>query len=451
MPEKSIIYGDICDSKNRSKLNRRNSNDIRWIENSGMVDQLNEASLVFVDLDNPEFSSPDFLVSLANNSKEAKIIGKSLNPTIDEAIRVSKLGVSELLTSNECLEKLHTFLEELKNETPASPSGKDLFSIQALVGKSKHIREIRKTISVLSDVDFPSALILGETGTGKSFVSKILHNTGTRAASNMVEVNCSAIPDELFEAELFGHSKGAFTDAKSEKLGLFEFARNGTLFLDEVGNLSASAQAKLLKILEDKKLRRVGEVVERDINVRVVAATNLDLKGAIDSGKFREDLYYRLNLLTIDIPSLRERPEDIPDLVHHFIRHFSSLYSKPQLTIKDEIVEEMKNHYWAGNIRELANVIEKAVLLNRGRTINLQEIRSALKKSRVSVAERQHVTIDMPPQGKALDEIEAQVVLEVLNMYEWNKSQAAEYLKISRPRLRRIIDSHKLEQNRRKS
>ncbi|MEE9443326.1 MAG: sigma-54 dependent transcriptional regulator [candidate division Zixibacteria bacterium] len=451
MPDKSIIYGDICGGKDRSKLERRNSNDIHWVEKSGPVEQLGDASLVFVDLDNPEFSSPDFLVSLAHNSKEAKIVGKSKNPTIDEAIRVSKLGVSELLTSDECLEKLHYFLEELKNEIPAPPSGKDGFDIQALVGNSKHIQEIRKTILVLSDVDFPSALILGETGTGKSLISKILHSTGVRAASNMVEVNCSAIPDELFEAELFGHSKGAFTDAKAEKLGLFEFAQNGILFLDEVGNLTASAQAKLLKILEDKKLRRVGEVAERNINVRVVAATNLDLKNAIESGKFREDLYFRLNLLTIEIPPLRERPEDIPELVHHFLRHFSSLYSKPQLIIKDEVIEEMKSHYWAGNIRELSNVIEKAVLLNRGRTINLQEIRSALKKSRVGVAERKHVTINMPPRGKALDEIEAQVVLEVLNICEWNKSQTAEYLKISRPRLRRIIDFHKLEQNRRKS
>ncbi|MCK5124694.1 MAG: sigma-54-dependent Fis family transcriptional regulator [candidate division Zixibacteria bacterium] len=451
MPDKSIIYGDIINTQGRHKLRDAHVdsfNCLQWTDAAVLPREAYDSSLVFVDLDKPEFSSPDFLLSLATGSKEVKIVGKSENQSTEQAIRVSKLGVSEILSSNQCLEKLHTFLKSLQEDSAKQTSEKSEFCIDALVGQSKHINEIRKMINLLSDVDFPSALILGETGTGKSFVAKILHNTGSRASSNMVEVNCSAIPDELFESELFGHSKGAFTDAKSEKMGLFEFAQNGTLFLDEVGNLSATAQAKLLKILEDKKLRRVGDVTEKDINVRVVAATNIDLREAIEAGSFREDLFFRLNLLTIDIPPLRERPEDIPGMVGHFLSFYSSIYGKSNFKISSEAVTAMQHYRWPGNVRELSNVIEKSVLLSKSKSIKLADIKSALKHSRVSAADRRKIAIDLPPQGKSLEEIEAGIILEVLNMCKWNKSQTAKYLKISRPRLRRIIDNHKLEQNR---
>ena len=454
MTENPILFGNIITSKHRRELEANHSeaaSSLSWRELPDSPSDVSGSSLVFVDLDRPEFSDSRFLLSLTSGNKDMKIVGKSDNPSVDEAIRVSKLGVSEILTSQQCLERLHSFLEELKEDTKATDVPKSEFSVDALVGSSRHIKEIQKMINLLSDVDFPSALILGETGTGKSFIAKIIHNSGTRAAHNLVQVNCSAIPDELFESELFGHTKGAFTDARSEKIGLFEYAQNGTLFLDEVGNLSATAQAKLLKILEDKKLRRVGDVNERDINVRVVAATNLDLREAIEAGRFREDLYFRLNLLTIEIPPLRERPEDIPPMAEHFHRFYSSIYSKPNFTIAIDAMEAMQHYRWPGNIRELSNVIEKAVLLSKGKVIRLNDIKSALRRSRVSAADRRKIIVDLPPQGKSLEEIEGNVVLEVLNMVSWNKSQAADFLQISRPRLRRIIDNHKLEQNRRKS
>ncbi len=451
MPETSILYGNIIDKDSRRQLKDEHVNAyncLQWENLAVPPDTTEDLSMVFVDLDNPEFSSADFLLSIASNSKNGKIVGKSEQPSTDEAIRVSKLGVSEILTSNQCLEKLDRFLNDLRDETTPPARQSTEFSIDALVGESGHIDEIRQMIHVLSDVDFPSALILGETGTGKSFIARILHNTGTRSDHNLVEVNCSAIPDDLFESELFGHTKGAFTDAKAEKLGLFEYAQSGTLFLDEVGNLSASAQAKLLKILEDKKLRRVGDIGEKDINVRIVAATNLNLKEAIEVGKFREDLFFRLNLLTIDIPPLRERPEDISGMAEHFLRFYASLYSKPSFKISDEALSAMQHYRWPGNVRELSNVIEKAVLLGKGKSMKLSDIKSALVQSRVSAADRRKITIDLPPQGRALDEIGGSIVLEVLNIFGWNKSRTAEFLQISRPRLRRIIENNKLEQNR---
>jgi DNA-binding NtrC family response regulator len=243
--------------------------------------------------------------------------------------------------------------------------------------------------------------------------------------------------------------KGAFTDARSEKMGLFEYAQSGTLFLDEVGSLSASAQAKLLKILEDKKLRKVGDVNEKDINVRVVAATNLDLEKAIEAGNFREDLYFRLNLLVIRIPPLRERKEDLSALTEHYLHFYSILYNYPDITISDSALDAMQQHSWPGNVRELCNVIERAVLLSKGDIIEVKDVETAFKKGRLTIQDRRQITIDLPPQGLSLSEIEQCVIKQVLNACNWNKTEAAKLLKISRPRLRRILENAGVDQNRR--
>ena len=452
MSDKTIVYGDVVSPKDRTQLSGRfpsTGQAITWKDEATLFQAGEGYSLAFVDLDSPRFSTGEFLFSLATAGKQIKLIGKLNEPSNETSIRVARFGVSEILTSDQCLNRLQSLLDGLEGAVSKPKSGTTKFSVEALIGHSEFIQEIRNTISLLSDVDFPSALILGDTGTGKSLISKVLHHTGVRSDHNLVEVNCSAIPDELFESELFGHVKGAFTDAKSEKLGLFEYAQDGTLFLDEVGNLSASAQAKLLKILEDKKLRKVGSIDERDINVRVVAATNVDLQGAIQAGTFREDLYFRLNLLTLHIPPLRNRPEDIPGTVKHYLALYSTLYGKPDLKIDDDAVKEMAVYSWPGNVRELCNVIERAVLLTKSDMISPKDVSGALKSGRITAADRQQLIIDMPPQGISLDEIQQKAVLQVLNMCEWNKSEAAKILKISRPRLRRIIESAGLERNRR--
>ena len=187
-----------------------------------------------------------------------------------------------------------------------------------------------------------TVLIEGPSGSGKELLARAIHNLSSRHKHPYVIVNCGTLPPSLFESELIGYMKGAFTDAKSEKMGLFEYATNGTIFFDEVGNLSPSAQAKLLKVLEDKKLRKVGDIAEKEINVRVIAATNLHLEKAVNDGSFREDLYYRLNLLTLYIPSLRERPEDIPAIVNHYLNFYATIYRKNKLTINDDAVELLK-------------------------------------------------------------------------------------------------------------
>jgi len=454
MPESAVIYGNIVAAEVRRDVEKQAPEAVLWKDDQSLFQPDGRSALVFVDLDDPAFNSPDFLVSLATAGQKVRIIGKREQADTSAAVHYAKLGVSELLSSTQCLARLQAFLDELEKAVPnkpqpAEPQRPSRYSIEALVGVSAQMRELREVIQVLSEVDFPSALILGETGTGKSLVCKVLHNNGQRARHNLVEVNCSAVPDELFESELFGHAKGAFTGADSDKQGLFEYAQGGTMFLDEVGNLSPSAQAKLLKVLEDKKLRRVGSVNETDINVRVVAATNLDLSQAIKTGNFREDLFYRLNLLTIDIPPLRERPTDIPVLVDHFRRYYATMYAKPEVRFSEAATEVMSGYHWPGNVRELCNVIERAVLLSKGASIEPQDIKLALKNGRMTIADRRQIVIDIPPQGLTLEQVEQQVVKHVLNLHNWNKSETARYLGISRPRLRRLIDSAGLEQNRR--
>jgi DNA-binding NtrC family response regulator len=450
MSNTTVIYGEVVTPRQQRDL-RKNESDradsLLWHDRPVLLKPDQNRTTVYVDLDDPQFASPEFLVSVATAGERVRIVGKTENREIDDALRFSRLGVAEIISADECLERLQAVLTEAE-ETPAPPVN-SRFSMDALIGGSPQTVGIKETIRVLAEVDFPSALILGETGTGKSLICRVLHNTGLRAAHNLVEVNCSAIPDELFESELFGHVKGAFTGAETAKQGLFEYARGGTLFLDEVGNLSASAQAKLLKILEDKKLRKVGAVEETDIDVRVVAATNLDLRGAIHSGRFREDLYYRLNLLTVEIPPLRERPSDIPALIDHYRNFYSVIYAKPGIKISPEATAAMRAHSWPGNVRELCNVVERAVLLCQNGVIEYHEVNLALGNNRLTIADRRQIDIPIPPQGITLDEIDQQVVKQVLNRFEWNKTETARFLGISRPRLRRIIRAAGLEQNRR--
>jgi len=451
MGEAAVFYGKIIGGPDRDKLADKSAQcemHLAWMERPALYEKPGMDSHVFIDLDDPRFTTPQFLLSLAAVGGTVEVLGASRNPDLDIA-HFAKLGVREILTPEQCLEKLHQLLDKIERPRGAAEPQSTQFGVAAVVGVSSVMREIQKTVSALSEVDFPTALILGETGTGKSLLSKVLHNSGQRSAHNLVEVNCSAIPDELFESELFGHVKGAFTDAKTDKQGLFEFAEGGTLFLDEVADLSRSAQAKLLKVLEDKKLRRVGGVAETAVNVRVVAATNRMLEEVVEAGNFRQDLFYRLNLLCITIPPLREHLEDIPALAAHYLAYFGINYGKSGIRTAPRASALLKAYHWPGNIRQLCNVIERAVLLNKSGVIDRDDLGLAIEKDRLTVGDRRRISIDIPPQGISLREIEIEVVKQVLHYCGWNRSRAAEYLGISRPRLRRLLELANLEQNRR--
>lgn len=451
MPENILIYGDILSERARKAILATHAgaeDRLTWCAQPSLLDRGSIPAVVFVDLDNPVFACPEFLVSVAEAGEGVSILGKSSDPSPEDALRFAKLGICEILTPGQCLERITHCLADKTGDTESEASD-PRYGYDALIGVSPQIARVKSMLRTLSEVDFPSALILGETGTGKSLVCKVLHSTGLRGAHSLVEVNCSAIPDELFESELFGHVKGAFTDARADKMGLFEFAQSGTLFLDEVGNLTLPAQAKLLKVLEDRSLRKVGALAETEVNVRVVAATNIDLAQAIRERRFRDDLFHRLNLLVLEIPSLRERLEDIPLLAGHYVTYYSCLYHKDGLMLDEGAISELIRYEWPGNIRELCNVIERMVLLTRSTRITASTVKPALRRGRVGIADRRQIHIDVPAQGLSLQAIEEAVVGQVLHMCGWNKSEAARFLGISRPRLRRLIETAGLEQDRR--
>lgn len=300
------------------------------------------------------------------------------------------------------------------------------YAYQGMIAKSKEMREIFRLIEEISDTDV-SVLITGETGTGKELVANAIYATGIRKNKPFIKVNCAVIPINLVSSELFGHVKGAFTDAKADRVGRFEMADGGTVFLDEIGDLPLEAQPQLLRFLQEGTFERLGDTKTRKADVRIIAATNQNIQQAIHDGTFREDLFYRLNVVEIDLPPLRKRQEDIPILINYFIRKYSKLYKKEILGIDAKSMEMLLNWKYPGNIRELENIIEHAVI----RTRNQEEICVC------HLPQPLHQQANCP-QGDELPlekSIQANKLVELLNEYKWNKTLVAKKLGIDRSTL----------------
>ena len=284
----------------------------------------------------------------------------------------------------------------------------------------------------------PHGLVTGATGTGKDLVARTLHQLSPASKGNFVVLNCSAVVETLFESELFGHVKGAFTGATADKIGLFEFANNGVLFLDEIGDMPMGTQAKLLRALQNQEIQRVGSLSPRKVNVRVIAATHRDLRTAITENKFREDLYYRLTMVEIRTPPLAERSGDLALLVRHYIQHFASQFGKPVLGLTSRAEIVLTRHHWPGNVRELENVIGHACMMAASERIDVRDLPDYLRSVNDPSAEAISST-DTNPEADALpslDEQERRLVLEALSQSNGNQSEAARILKIGRDALR---------------
>jgi len=450
-----MIYGAslFLDEWDRLRSNKSGRGKTITMNETAVIPEADySGSTAYIDLENEDFNRPEFLRELSTSFEKLRIIGIAESVSKEQTIEIARLGVSEIITQDQYRDRVASYVEPAADATEGKPdlrSTASKYSLDSIIGNSSRISEIKQIIDNLSDVDYPNAILFGETGTGKNLLAKVMHYNGVRKDKHFTEINCSAIPDELFESELFGHKRGAFTGAKSDKIGLFEFADNGTIFLDEIGNLSISAQAKLLKILENRRLRPVGGVTEKDINVRVIAATNIDLEEAVKQNRFREDLLFRLNLITIHLPSLRERKEDIKQLALFNFDFYRTLYNKSDLIISDAAIKKLCEHDWPGNVRELRNVIERTVLLCTGKKVGAKEIGNAVRNGRVKLRERRSIVIEIPEQGITLRQIEKYVAGEILNMVDWNRSEAARILGISRARLRRIMEENNLEEDRR--
>jgi len=301
----------------------------------------------------------------------------------------------------------------LKKEVESS------FLFSGIIGKSKPWKAVLDLVQRVVDTDV-SLLITGESGTGKELIARAIHNQGRRSGKAFIAINCSAIPETLLESELFGYRKGAFTGANSDKKGLFEFADKGTLFLDEVADLSQSLQAKLLRVLQEREIRRVGDLETRKIDVRLIAATNKDLKEEVKAGRFREDLYFRLNIVEIHLPPLRDRKEDIPLLAEHFMKRANEIHGRNIKRIDSSAMEILLKYRWYGNVRELQNVVERAVVLSRSDEIRSEDIQLQ------SFSENELVE-----SGLTLDAFERKLVEKTLKEMGGNRTKTAEKLGVS--------------------
>lgn len=315
-----------------------------------------------------------------------------------------------------------------------------------MLGESPAIRRVIEFAQKVALRRAGTVLLMGETGTGKELFARGIHYGGRDPEAPFVAVNCPSIPASLLESELFGHEKGAFTDAKQRKRGLLELAGTGTIFLDEVGDLPPDLQPKLLRALEERRVRRVGGMEEVEIRCRVIAATNGSLEDLVAEGKFREDLFYRLNVVRIQIPPLRERVEDVEALAGHFIRELAQEQGIPVKDLSADAIEVLRDHGWPGNVRELKNVIHRAALLADGDRIRPREI---VLHEREAVAGRPADRkpggrIVIPAEGKSMEEIEAEALVVTLRLTEGNKSAAARILGYSRPTVHRKIERYGL-------
>ena len=325
----------------------------------------NEYNAILCDIKMPQMDGIEFLEE-AKKITDAPIIMISGHGTIDTAVEAIKKGAFDYIAKppelNRLLITLRNALDKSKLITETKVLKKAVNRQYQMIGSSKPMTEIHDMIEKVAPTN-ARVLIEGENGTGKELVARQLHELSNRSYAPFIEVNCAAIPSELIESQLFGHEKGSFTSAIKLKKGDFELANNGTLFLDEIGDMSLSAQAKVLRALQENKITRVGGESEINVNVRIIAATNKNLKDEIQKGNFREDLYHRLSVIIINVPPLRERLDDIPELVRYFVENISDEMGKAAPTFTQDAIEELQKYRWTGNIRELHNVIERLVIL----------------------------------------------------------------------------------------
>jgi DNA-binding NtrC family response regulator len=320
---------------------------------------------------------------------------------------------------------------------------KNQFGVSGIAGNSARMRELFSVIASVSD-SRSSVLIQGESGTGKELVARAIHAGGSRAEKMFVPINCSAIPENLLESELFGHVKGAYTGAAESKRGLFEYADQGTLFLDEIGDLSHSLQAKLLRVLEDGRIRRVGDHKEIENDARIVAATNKDISELIRRGAFREDLYFRLAVIPVHVPPLRERREDIPLLADHFIRHFDD-GRRPVIRIGGEAMEALARYGWPGNVRELRNLIERLSILKAGKTIAPEDLPAEFHTPELLDARNDSGLDYQKAKRKVLEDFHRRIAATALQEHGGNVSRAAESLGLDRGNFQRILRRYGLQ------
>jgi DNA-binding NtrC family response regulator len=408
-----------------------------------------EISLVLLDLNLGSHSGLDVLRAMKEVNPDILVIIITGYGTVESAVEALKIGAYDYIKKPFKADAIHLIvklaLETQNLRRRVKRLSKEESGIN-MVGNSPALLQIFRQIREVAKHETATVLITGDSGTGKELVARAIHNLSPRRERPFVEINCGSLPYNLLESELFGHERGAFTDAKNRKIGLFEESDSGSIFLDEIGEMDMNLQVKLLRVLEDRKIRRLGGNRNIDINVRIIAATNADIKGAIERKEFREDLYYRLNVFPIHIPPLRDRREDLPVLLEHFLIRFSKEFHKSMKGFTREALDLMMRYHWPGNVRELRNVVERICIMH-----NVDQIRADhLPREIWGEAPQSKVpfSYEIPPEGIVLDDVVGQVekdlVSKAFQITGGNVAKTARILNVPRGTLRYKLEKYEL-------
>ncbi len=395
-----------------------------------------QPDLVLLDIQLPGISGIDVLEKIKDHDEDIIVIMVTANSGLENAVRAMRLGAYDYVSKPFNLEELAIVVRkaldssDLKQEVVRLRTETKKNGPPNIIGESRQVQSLMEVLDKVARSDASTVLVQGESGTGKELVAKWIHYSSNRAEKPFIAINCAAVPATLLESELFGHEKGAFTDAKANKKGLFELADGGTVFLDEIGDMEMGMQAKLLRFLEDRSFRRIGGGRVFTVDVRIISATNKDLHKSIEEKTFRNDLYYRLQVIPIMLPSLRERKEDIIPLATHFIGLFNRDFNKKVQGIAGMAQRMLTEYSWPGNIRELKNVIERAIILGNEDTLLLENLPLEIVAKTSAPSGAPASSFRLPPEGIDIEEVERELIRQALEVTEWNQSKAAKKLSL---------------------
>ena len=401
-----------------------------------------EPDLILLDLRMPKLDGMEALKEIRRMDDKIPVIMLTAHGTMESAVEAMKLGALDYLSKPFDIDELKIIIERaldignMQQQIAFLTEELERSTGKSIIGSSEKMNEVLEIVNRVANSN-ATVLITGESGTGKELIANAIHYNGSRRDKPYIKVNCGALPEGLLESELFGHERGAFTGAVARKPGRFERAEGGTIFLDEVGELTPAVQVKLLRVLQEKEFERVGGIETIKANVRVIAATNRDLREMVNQGTFREDLFYRLNVIPIELPPLRQRKADIPSLIDHFVERFCKEMGRNKISFDKEAIDILINYPWKGNIRELENVIERIVILNQGEQVS----KMALPKEVISQNSDGKV-FELPEQGIDLDQLEKSFIEQALRRTDNNQTQAAKLLGITRHTLIYRMEKH---------